>query len=348
MANFETLNILFTADATQLKKEVDDVKKKTHEYTDESKKSEEQTKKTDNEFSNLARSLTKVAGAYFSVGAVVSGFRSAFDNVNSLSKLSRDFGINVESIDAWRKVVKNAGGDAEAFQSQLLAFAQAWNLDPNVALRSLPAIADKLKSTFTSIAQAQSYGPSAALGPEIISFLYNSEGGKAIESDIATQIKNGVISPEDLEATKKFNAETSKLSNSFDELFRTVSTDVTPALSKFAEKLGVGVVNSTPVIDFSLKSLISAIPFLGASMEKDKELIEPLSLKESSYVPTTIAPVSNSQAFSISMGNIDINTTAQDAKGIATSIMSEINTQGNTLLAQLKQSNAYFDGPVVI
>ena len=48
MSIFETFYLLFKADSSQLKKEVDDVKKKTGELTKTSKDSEDQAKKTDN------------------------------------------------------------------------------------------------------------------------------------------------------------------------------------------------------------------------------------------------------------------------------------------------------------
>ena len=59
MADFETFNLVFKADSSQLKREVDDVKKKTNELTETSKDSEEQTKKSNNEFVELS---TKILG----------------------------------------------------------------------------------------------------------------------------------------------------------------------------------------------------------------------------------------------------------------------------------------------
>ena len=57
MSDYETFNLVFKADSTQLKREVDDVKKKTGELTESSAKSEEQTKKTDTAFDKYRNEL---------------------------------------------------------------------------------------------------------------------------------------------------------------------------------------------------------------------------------------------------------------------------------------------------
>ena len=175
MSIFETFYLLFKADSSQLKKEVDDVKKKTGELTKTSKDSEDQAKKTDNAFAGLAGTLGKVAAGFFSVGAVVSGFKNSFNNTQGIGDLSRNFGLDPEKLDAYRKSIRTLGYDAESATSELLDFAKAWRLDPNVALSFLPAFADKLKS-LGSITAAQGYGPQANLGPTLVSILYNEEG----------------------------------------------------------------------------------------------------------------------------------------------------------------------------
>jgi len=60
MAIFETFTLLFKADSAQLKKEVDDVNKKTKEIL-KLLKTLKNNKKTDNEFVNLGKSLSAIA-----------------------------------------------------------------------------------------------------------------------------------------------------------------------------------------------------------------------------------------------------------------------------------------------
>ena len=70
---------------------------------------------------------------------------------------------------------------------------------------------------------------------------------------------------------------------------------------------------------------------------------------QSFYIPPVIPQISNSQATSLAFnGDVHVNTTAQDARGIADSIMTELGSKGKTLLSQLQQSNSYFDNSVVV
>ena len=103
MAIFETFTLLFKADSAQIKKEIDDVKKKTEELTNTSKDSEEQTTKTDNEFDKLSKTLAKVAATYFSAASIIGGFRSTLSDTSGLAQFSLETGINIQQLDAWGK-----------------------------------------------------------------------------------------------------------------------------------------------------------------------------------------------------------------------------------------------------
>ena len=119
MAVFETLYLLFKADSTQLKKEVDDVKKKTNEATGSFKEIESQTKKTDNQFVNLAKSLAGVATAYFSVGSIISSFQASVAKTTGLADFARDTGVAIEVVSAFGTAFKNFGVEAEEFQGTI-------------------------------------------------------------------------------------------------------------------------------------------------------------------------------------------------------------------------------------
>lgn len=379
MSIFETFYLLFKADSSQLKKEVDDVKKKTGELTKTSKDSEDQAKKTDNAFSGLAGTLGKVAAGFFSVGAVVSGFKNSFNNTQGIGDLARNFGLDPEKLDAYRKAVKVLGYDAEAATSELLEFAHARNLDPNVALKYLSAFSDELKK-LKSISSAQGYGRISGIGPTLISIAYNEER-EQFDKLAATLEELGGVTQEDIDKQRAFNAEFAKLGITLDNLFRAASSEALPNLTKLLEKITdfIGYVNafnkdtSKPkVLDVLKGGNILEPKFYEQfkSTDKAKNVNGNTSVKEqkpdfskdyggdyrksfeipnqSYYQPTMIPSVTNSQAASVTTGDITINTTAQDAKGIASSIVGEINTQSKTLLAQLQQSNAYFDGGVIV
>ncbi len=407
MSIFETFYLLFKVDSTQLKREVDEVNKKTGTLNKTFKDTEDQTTKTDNEFAKLAGTLGKVAGAYFSVGAVVGGFKNAIDKASDFAKLNRDTGVNIESLQAWRNVVKLAGGDAEAFSNQIFELANSTNSTPDVILSALPAFADSLKR-FKTIEAAQAFARNsqfASLGPELVSNLYHSGGGAALLAEVERQIKLGVTTSADLENIKAFNVELAKLSIAFERLARTLSLGILPTLTAHLEAFNKGELldyifresdeqkadrlhaeeledkiwenifgsaspakkNLSKTPSKSLGEIWDSL-FVRAGIDTVPNGLNPnwfekngewkdlwskhQNIPESPqafYVPPVFSPVSNSQATTLAMnGDIHINTTAQDAKGIASSIVSEIGTKGNSMLAQLQQSNAYFDNGVVV
>lgn len=387
MSIFETFYLLFKVDSTQLKREVDEVNKKTGTLNKTFKDTEDQTTKTDNEFAKLAGTLGKVAGAYFSVGAVVGGFKNAIDKASDFAKLNRDTGVNIESLQAWRNVVKLAGGDAEAFSNQIFELANSANSTPDVILSYLPAFADTLKQ-FNTIEEAQAFARNsqfAALGPELVSNLYNSGGGAALLAEVEKQIKLGVTTGVDLRKIREFNTELARLDIAFENLARVLALKVLPTVTKVTSGVAQGITSSTNFIGNVVQSLLNNLPFLVGeeAQTKIENNVENTEYEETNisttqqkpdftkdyggdfqralikesyelpnqsfYIPPTFSPVSNSQATTLAMnGDIHINTTAQDAKGIASSIVSEIGTKGNSMLAQLQQSNASFDNGVVV
>ena len=387
MAEFETFFVKLKVDSSQLNKGFDDVQKKTDETTKKFKDSEEQTKKTDSEFAKLAGSLGKVAGAYFSVGAVLGGFKNAFADVAGIGKLSLETGVNTERLDAWRKVAKLAGQDASAFTNQIFALAEAYSSHPDTILALLPGLADQLKKLHPTIAHAQAAGRDVGIGSEIISLLYNSNGGQSLEEAAAEQERLGVVTPEDVQLQREFSKSTAELFDAFNTLAREINKFVLPNLSDFATLLKSFVQTFTFVskgwnglLDATGESIGNGL-FAGHQLFKDagltglfdqpnkqpseiftkkkdfidwstdygfQDAVEKEKQHQSFYTPPTLAPVSNSQATSLTFGDVHINTTAQDGAGIASSLMTELGSQGRSLLAQIQQANAYNDDGVVI
>ncbi len=404
MAIFETLSIVFKADSSQLKKEVDDVKKKTGEVNDTFKKSEDQTTKTDIAFSKLAVTLGKVSAGYFSIGAVISGFKSAFANTADIGNLSRNFGFDPQKLDAFSKVLKNLGYDAKTAVSELEAFASSRNSTPDAVMAYLGEYGRALRRDFKSVEQAQAFtrnneGP----GTTLTAALYNTED---YEELLAEKIASGVVSPEDIERQREFSKSLSLLADEFDRLFRALSVSVLPTLGLLVDAL-TGIVKIINAIvspfntafgdlfdrfsDFkervkksggsfldpdntfgALSKVIKNDPDiqkiknssiykyfttpqfqewkdLGGDYQRDLENEKLLEEHQSFYIPTSIPSVTNSQASNLAFnGDVHINTSAQDAKGIAAGIVGELGNQGKALLAQLQQSNAYHDDGILI
>jgi hypothetical protein len=350
MSIFETFYISFKADSAQLKKEIDEVKKKTNEYTESSKKSEDQTRKTDNEFSNFAKSLAKVAAAYFSVGAVVGGFKNTLTATTDISNLSRELGINIEVLDRWSRAVKNLGGDAASFQNSIRSFAESWNTTPERALAFIPQFQQFLKRLNPT--QAQIFGKSQGFASADIAFLRETTATE-LQAELERQKRIGVTTEEDAKAVREFNKATGQLEDAFDKLYRTVAMDLLPPLTSLAQYL-------TDIVEFAALfnedpnkkvpwTLFKELLLPKNSINKFKEALPNISepnkgeFQTSYYVPPSIPPVSNSQSLGVHTGDINIVTQAKDPKGISDALLAGLDQK-----VQLWQSNSFFDNNVVV
>ena len=147
--------------------------------------------------------------------------------------------------------------------------------------------------------------------------------------------------------------------------------EISDLTTYFKDENGVFPWHVFPISSAIAKSISNAIPFL--NLEGNKEVvgedntsnspgeINPITKKpwdwktdfgwskfrelptENQILPTVIPPMSNSQANNLYMGDVNINTTATDVKGIENAVTTALNSR-----LDLWQSNSYFDDAVVI
>jgi hypothetical protein len=383
MAIFETLTLLFKVDSSQLKKEIDDVKKKTGETAESFKDVDEQTKKTDNQFLALSKTLATVAATYFTAASVIGGFKSSIANTTDLGRFSRELDIDVETLSVWSNAIKNAGGDAAAFQNSLKSLATTFNSSGEVALAYFPELANIFQKLGPT--QAQIYGQQTlGLDPDTITFLL--QGRKAVEEALSRAKELGPTTEEDVKTAESFNKSVGELNDAFGKLSRTILTEILPPLTDFINVI-TDVVSAfttekpthsetpsflqilfpeafpfkpkTPGATGITKEEYEAYgesttfneeqkplpPISGSSHNRAYEL--PANYSEIYKVPTVIPQVSNSQARSLYIGDININSSSENAKEIANEVVGQIDKRSE-LLNQLQQSNSYFDNAVVI
>jgi len=353
MAVFETFTLLFKADSTQLKKEVDDVKKKTGETGETFKVVEEQTKKTDTAFLGLAKSLAGVAAAYFSVGSVIGGFSTAISNISDLALLSKELGLSPEVLDAWGKALKNFGVPAEEFASTIRTLKVLFNTSPERVVELLPEIGDTIKR------QGPIEGPRYAqevLGIPAGITAFIGRGSDVFLKDLARQKELGLVSAEDVKVAQAFNKSMGEFSDSLDSLFRAISPEVLPALTGFINSLTELITafnnwkrSDDDILDLDPEGHLDTIqelfkkedyPGKIKNLFGDK-LFEYLTTPYVEQIPTSIAPMSNSQSRSFHVNTINVNSNASNPKDVADEMIL-------SLSEQLKQSNANFDSPVVV
>jgi hypothetical protein len=377
MAIFETLSILFKADTTQLKKEVDDVKKKTAETTTVFKDSEEQTKKSNNEFVELSKTLASVAATYFGAASVIGAFKSSISATTDLSQLSKQLNVDIETLDAWGRAIENSGGSAQSFQSSLMALADTFNTSGAVALEYFPKLAEQFQ--YLTATEAQIYGKRIGLNPGEITFL--RQGPEAVNAAVEEQKAIGVTTQKDAELAEKYRAETGKLSDAFDNLKRAILEDALPEITKLVEVL-------TTFVQFLTlnKENTGAVPYKTPTwreifqgkvpfrIEGEQNASSPVEVVPNNYtgeqtplppipgftdayqqpaaynvpyVPPVIPQVTNSQARSLYVGSVNVNSTAQNAKDIANEVITAFDKKSG-FLNQFEQSNANFDNGVYI
>jgi hypothetical protein len=75
----------------------------------------------------------------------------------------------------------------------------------------------------------------------------------------------------------------------------------------------------------------------------NRDILEDGPGKQSFYIPPAMPTVSNSQAKSLYVGDININTTSQDAQSISNEVIRKLDQE-----SQFMQSNSYFDNAVVV
>lgn len=396
MAVFETLYLLFKADSTQLKKEVDDVKKKTNEATGSFKEIESQTKKTDNQFVNLAKSLAGVATAYFSVGSIISSFQASVAKTTGLSDFARDTGVAIEVVSAFGTAFKNFGVEASEFQGVIDSIFNTFGgrVRKSTIADYIPTLSNRLKELEAfETGRGRNYAEETlGISPAGTSALLGIETSILTAATKATTGR-GITTAEEAKRVTDFNTATSKLSTAFDDLSKIMVDEALPTLTKLVELITELINIFIPWREERQKELRETpgtLQNLGSFLYKNKKVPEnkkegvfkpgisgivddpnadttqinlgntgdfqrdhrgtDLSIgPQSFYIPPVIPQISNSQATSLAFnGDVHVNTTAQDARGIADSIMTELGSKGKTLLSQLQQSNSYFDNSVVV
>ena len=378
MAIFETLSILFKADTSQLKKEVDDVKKKTSETTSVFKDSEEQTKKSNNEFVELSKTLASVAATYFGAASVIGAFKSSISATTDLSQLSKQLNVDIETLDAWGRAIENSGGSAQSFQSSLMALADTFNTSGEIALEYFPKLAEKFQ--YLSATEAQIYGKRIGLNPGEITFL--RQGPNVVNAAVEEQKAIGATTQKDAELAEKYRAETGKLSDAFDNLKRAILEDALPEIIKLVDVLTAIVQfltlnkENTGPIPYKTPTwreiFQGKVPFRIEGRESASSPVEtipneytgeqtplppipgftdayqqPAAYKELPYVPPVIPQVSNSQARTLYVGSVNVNSSAQNAKAVADEVITAFDKKSE-FLNQLEQSNANFDNGVYV
>jgi hypothetical protein len=229
MSILETFYILFKGDSTDVKKAADDAEKSTKNLDESLKTAGKDSEKIGKSFLELARA----AAAFIGVGAaafkVFHGITEASQYAHELGNVSRALNVDAGALDAWGQAVQRNGGTAQGFQQSLRSLATHFGTSANVALKSLPRLAD----AFSRLGNfnAQRYGK--ILGLDEATILLLQRGRREVEAVINRQKELGVVTQKDIEVANKYKIANLELSLAFRGLYLSIGQTVLPVLADF-------------------------------------------------------------------------------------------------------------------
>jgi len=228
MSILESFYILFKSDASEVKKGADEAEKATKKLSDSLSSVGKESALIGQEFARSAQHVLSLFAGLASVRGILGSLRGAVTEVSNIGNVSRELMVNVETLDAWSNAVQRTGGTARGFQSSLQSLANNLNTTSAVALRVLPTLADALSKM--NQAQANRYGKSLGLDQSTIYLL--QQGRRELEATISKQKELGLVTQQDVDATRKFDNALYDLGRVFSLFERQIALPALPLLTK--------------------------------------------------------------------------------------------------------------------
>lgn len=233
MSILQTLYILFKGDTS-------DLKKKTEEVNDGSKKltsNLEETNKVGNKlgesFAGIAKSFTDMLTAALTVGEAVSRIKGAADYAFNLKNTSETLGVNARELETWSIAAETAGGSAESFAGSLAAFRQATGTSGETTMKSLFLLADVFKNVGNF--RANLYGKAVGMDPSLIRLL--SLGSVEVKKLIDHINSLGETSKKSRDISNEFTSALIFNEAAWRHAFNNFDEQVLPILIKFLDTL---------------------------------------------------------------------------------------------------------------
>ena len=224
MSTLESLYILVKLETDQLKKGLEETQAQVKKLESGFETLGREGDKVSQSFDKVLRSAVGMFAGFASFHAVLSGASGAIAGIREVGNAARELNVDVSALDAWGSAVERLGGSASGFQSSLSSLAQHFGTTNEIALRALPRLADAFhKLSFT---QAQNYGKSLGIDQSTIMLL--QQGRREVEATIQQQRQLGVVTKEQAENTKKFDAALYDVTRAYQEFYREFTAPIIP------------------------------------------------------------------------------------------------------------------------
>lgn len=233
MSILETFYILFKSDASEVKKGADEAEKATKNLESSLQSVGRESAVVGREFATAAGHVLSLFAGIASISTVIRGLHSAVADVSQLGDVARELNVNVETLDAWDHAVQRTGGTAQSFQHSLSGLAEHLSTTNEVALKTLPVLADALSKM--NQVQANRYGKSLGLDQSTIYLL--QQGRREVEATIKQQQKLGLVTQEDVKLTREFDNALYDAGRAFQTFYRQLAIPALPFLTTIVKSL---------------------------------------------------------------------------------------------------------------
>ena len=252
MAVLDVFQILFTSDASGVKKGADEAEKATEELTDKVKAADVAAEKLGGSFVDALTSAQGTLAALVSVSGIAAAVISEAANTDELGRFTDALGLNIEEVSAWSGLIVGAGGSAEDFRGSISTLQGSLTelsltgtgpaaevfaklgisaVDSGGKMKSAFDLLPEIADSFDRLTDAEAFSFGQSLGLDQATILTLQKGRGEIKRLLEIQRTLGVTTEKDVEVARDFQDSMTVLGTAFSSVSRNVGTAVLPAFT---------------------------------------------------------------------------------------------------------------------
>ena len=227
MSLLEAFYYTFAADATPLEKALNEAEKKADQLKNTVSGVDENAQLLGTSFVSLAKKAAGFLGIAVTLGGLKTLAVTTAETTSALGKQAQIMGVNVTTLDAWRKAVTESGGNADAFTRTLGKLSQRFR-DPEQALL-------RLSKTIGGMSAFRAQRRGKMLGLDESTFELLRQGRVKVEELIKKQKEQGAITKEQVEQADRLNLKLRQMKGEFENLKTQIGTALIPVFEKLLD-----------------------------------------------------------------------------------------------------------------
>jgi hypothetical protein len=289
----ETFYFLFDADASKLKKGVEEAEKKTEGLEDKLQDTDAAATRVGGSMLKLATSVGAAIGGFVAFASIKATIHETAMAIDDLADASAALDLRVEDLHAWSLAATMADGSQQGFVASLntinvglnavatkgtglmlpflkelglsMADVKRYSKDP---LGAMLAMSD----AFSKLSKAEAAGLGSKIGLDQGTINLLAQGRRGVEELIAKQKEMGVITTAQAEAAGKYDEQLKKNAASYDAIKRELVIGVLPSVTWFLETLRKGIAwlaeNKNVVVGFfGAAATVLTVAYLPVAIE---------------------------------------------------------------------------------